>query len=135
MDGLDLNADVGVRHPEPDQLVRQGVLAVGIGGANGDEAPFVFPHLLQAASGLLQKPEIHLGLLRQELPLRGKLQPLWGPLHNGHIKLRLNVLQALGQGGLGDVENVGNLGQVGIFVKLVEKLPVKVFHSVAILSR
>ena len=128
--GVDhLAAHIGALHPEPDQLVRQGVFPVGIGGANGDDLAAVFPHLLQVAAGLLQKAQINLRLLRQILPLGGEFQPLGRPFHNGHIKLRLDVLQALGQRGLGDVEHIGNLGQIGVLIQLVQQLPVKILHN------
>ena len=126
--GDDLNVNIGVAAVEAVQVGQQKLAGNGVAGANGQLAQLQLVGLAQLGLTGFQQPHGAADVLIQHLPLGGQHHAPAVAGEKSGLQLRLQLLDALADGGLADIQRLGGGGDVARVGHLFEHLVKLQFH-------
>ena len=132
--GHDGEPDVRMPQVIPHQQLGKFGLAEGVRRTDDDVLVCFALHGVQMGAERIHERKIRPGLFGQKFSLWGKFQPFGAAIDDGDAEFFLHVLEPLGQRGLCHEQLGRHAGQIRRLRKLVQNLPIRIFHCASLRS-
>ena len=132
--GHDGEPDVRMPQVIPHQQLGKFGFAEGVRRTDDDVLARFALHGVQMGAERIHERKIRPGLFGQKFSLWGKFQPFGAAIDDGDAEFFLHVLEPLGQRGLCHEQLGRHAGQIRRLRKLVQNLPIRIFHCASLRS-
>jgi len=132
--GHDGEPDVRMPQVIPHQQLGKFGLAEGVRRTDDDVLVCFALHGVQMGAERIHERKIRPGLFGQKFSLWGKFQPFGAAIDDGDAEFFLHVMEPLGQRGLCHEQFGRHAGQIRRLRKLVQNLPIRIFHCASLRS-